>query len=435
MASFTGPEIAAHLQVGHLIASHEAFSAKLELQLQRLPAIMRGITGMAHWINGVFVITSVEEAKEQLEEEFDAGSLRMVQKVFGSGNAMKWGGKRWNLVPGGALAGVEPGPPLLAALAELEAPAVLSFKTDEQSVNCGDDHVRAVNINRWAQPLDAEDKAAVVKAFGQVLEKHPECKVKVAHYVGGPCEDDIVTTCLVPGGGGADRGWTVVKDDLAAAIALAHERSLDRDPGGAVHNGMAVELTGLRSAQHLNGARGIALAYVPKKGRFQVRLADGEGKLVKPANLRPEAPASQGQVLAFWGDARWSRAQLLGEIARGHWGLACGSVADIAASMASSAAKSTVFEGVNPRLIFAPESAMTEDFMRNPEEEMARIRRRIEMSRPAAGSVEEEEAEDAEGAEAAEGAEGEAAVAEAAAAEGGEREDGCLLYTSPSPRD
>ena len=419
MASFTGPEIAAHLQVGHLIASHEAFSAKLELQLQRLPAIMRGITGMAHWINGVFVITSVEEAKEQLEEEFDAGSLRMVQKVFGSGNAMKWGGKRWNLVPGGALAGVEPGPPLLAALAELEGPAVLSFKTDEQSVNCGDDHVRAVNVNRLRLELeDAEDKAAVVKAFGQVLEKHPECKVKVAHYVGGPCEDDIVTTCLVPGGGGADRGWTVVKDDLAAAIALAHERSLDRDPGGAVHNGMAVELTGLRSAQHLNGARGIALAYVPKKGRFQVRLADGGGKLVKAANLRPEAPASQGQVLAFWGDARWSRAQLLGEIARGHWGLACGSVADIAASMASSAAKSTVFEGVNPRLVFAPESAMTDDFMRNPEEEMARIRRRIEMSRPAAGSDEEEEAEDAEGAE------GEAAAAEAVAAEGGEREDG-----------
>ena len=258
----------------------------------------------------------------------------------------------------------------------------------------------------------------MVKAFGQVLEKYPECKVDIAHYVGGPCEDDIVTTCLVPGGGGADRGWTVVKNDLAAAIALAHERSLDRDPGGAVHNGMAVELTGLRSAQHLNGARGIALAYVPKKGRFQVRLADGGGKLVKAANLRPEAPASQGQVLAFWGDARWSRAQLLGEIARGHWGLACGSVADIAASMASSAAKSTVFEGVNPRLVFAPESAMTDDFMRNPEEEMARIRRRIEMSRPAAGSDEEEEAEDAEGAE------GEAAAAEAVAAEGGEREDG-----------
>ena len=65
----------------------------------------------------------------------------------------------------------------------------------------------------------------MVKAFGQVLEKYPECKVDIAHYVGGPCEDDIVTTCLVPGGGGADRGWTVVKNDLAAAIALAHERS------------------------------------------------------------------------------------------------------------------------------------------------------------------------------------------------------------------
>ena len=27
------------------------------------------------------------------------------------------------------------------------------------------------------------------------------------------------------------------------------------------------------------------------------------------------------EVWVFWGDARWSRAQLLGEMARGHWGM------------------------------------------------------------------------------------------------------------------
>jgi hypothetical protein len=32
-------------------------------------------------------------------------------------------------------------------------------------------------------------------------------------------------------------------------------------------------------------------------------------------------PGAHGRVYVFWGDARWSRAQLLGEIARGHWGL------------------------------------------------------------------------------------------------------------------
>ena len=32
--------------------------------------------------------------------------------------------------------------------------------------------------------------------------------------------------------------------------------------------------------------------------------------------------------MVFWGDARWTRAQLLGEIARGHWGLCKASVTD-----------------------------------------------------------------------------------------------------------
>jgi hypothetical protein len=42
-----------------------------------------------------------------------------------------------------------------------------------------------------------------------------------------------------------------------------------------------------------------------------------------------------GLVLAFWGDARWSRAQLLGEIARGHWGLAKAGVGDLVSRHAS----------------------------------------------------------------------------------------------------
>ena len=88
--------------------------------------------------------------------------------------------------------------------------------------------------------------------------------------------------------------------------------------------------------------------------RCDVRLADGEGKRVRPANLTAlaklddhaaeaaEAAAGQpgaaaeaassrgGRVLAFWGDARWSRTQLLGEIARGSWGMCQGTVLDLA---------------------------------------------------------------------------------------------------------
>ena len=54
------------------------------------------------------------------------------------------------------------------------------------------------------------------------------------------------------------------------------------------------------------------------QGRWTVRLRNGEGKNIKTANIEP-VEGADGRVLVFWGDARWSRAQLLGEIARGHW--------------------------------------------------------------------------------------------------------------------
>lgn len=92
--------------------------------------------------------------------------------------------------------------------------------------------------------------------------------------------------------------------------------------------------------------------------RWEVLLSSGEGVRVRPANLKaaafqppacfqPPLPpqkrgredgvedqgtsaetecgaagpggAAAGRVLVFWGVARWTRAQLLGEIARGHW--------------------------------------------------------------------------------------------------------------------
>ena len=88
----------------------------------------------------------------------------------------------------------------------------------------------------------------------------------------------------------------------------------------------------------LNGELGVTLNFNDTAGRWLVRLANGEGKQVKPSNLQPlllrrdnGAGGKGGKgggkeervamaVQVFWGDARWSRAQLLGEIARGHWG-------------------------------------------------------------------------------------------------------------------
>ena len=73
----------------------------------------------------------------------------------------------------------------------------------------------------------------------------------------------------------------------------------------------------------------------------------------------PPVPPPPPRVAAFWGDARWSRTQLLGEISKGHWGLCKASVADVVTTPPPQR-----YAGLSGRLAFAPVTEMTEDFMR-----------------------------------------------------------------------
>ena len=98
-----------------------------------------------------------------------------------------------------------------------------------------------------------------------------------------------------------------------------------------------------------------------------MRLRNGDGKRVKPANVEPMEGAG-GRVLAFWGDARWSRAQLLGEIARGHWGLCRGSVGEVTTPASE---RHAALEG---RLAYAPVTEMTEECMRQQRRDMLAFR-------------------------------------------------------------
>lgn len=123
---------------------------------------------------------------------------------------------------------------------------------------------------------------------------------------------------------------------------------------GDFGGGQTVEIVGLQGRKDLNGQFGLTARFVPTPGvsttspgvagggRWEVLLPNGEGVRVKPINLQSVQRAPQsigpltstssmstiggsevgpgaGRVLVFWGVARWTRAQLLGEIARGHW--------------------------------------------------------------------------------------------------------------------
>ena len=251
--------------------------------------------------------------------------------------------------------------------------------------------------------------AAVREAKASVCSWYPgAADVEVQHFRGGPCEADRITTLVVPGG--ARRGWTVLParrsrkrksgdasetsetfetsdafgGGLCDAIELAHARAAPRflprrdtktetkepsdafDPG-SIRGGQTVRLQNLVGRPELNGEKALAARFEPESGRWLLRLRNGDGARVKPSNLEP-LEGKHGRVFAFWGDARWSRAQLLGEIARGHWGLCRGSVADIAAAPRERR------DGLDGRLAFAPTTEMTEEWMRRAAADMSSYR-------------------------------------------------------------
>ena len=76
-----------------------------------------------------------------------------------------------------------------------------------------------------------------------------------------------------------------------------------------------------------------------------------------------------GTVLAFVGDARWTRVQLLGEIAKTSWGLCRAQTFDL--FRPSDELYDTVFS----RLVYAPDSVMNADSGRDDEEDMVALRR------------------------------------------------------------
>jgi len=382
MASFTGPEIAALLEPRCIIASHTAFSEKLESQLSQMTALGRQHSSYEHWIRGVFLITCVEEDEGRELFVIDSDSwLSSLRRKLGSSHTLTRNGRRFRLAPSHALQGVEP-EGMQAALDALRAPCVLCFLSEELN-NCGHDHVEAVNLTRQLPSPPKGEAAKVQEAVRAVCKKYRGASsVELSHYLGGPCDEGRLGTCIVLGGSGC--GWTV-KSDLREAVELAHTRAVRRyEAQGAIAGGQTVRFTGLRTAEHLNGEIGIALRFAEASGRWLVRLRDGDGKRLKPQNLEGLEGAG-GRVFCFWGVARWTRTQLLGEIAKGGWGLCRGSVGDLAA------APDERWQGTEGRLAFAPVTEMTDGYMRAAQAEMQAARAIVQMHAEPASDAEAEE--------------------------------------------
>jgi len=362
METFTGPELAALICPGYTIGAHQVFSEELGRQLETLDDFNRERSGYLHWQQGAYLITTVASDDGRCEVPIaDSSQMRSLCSQLDENMCIMNHAKTLRLVPAGSLSGVEfadlgTQQEFWAAMQSIQFPGVLHFASTEEST-MGDDHISAVNLSR---PLASPPRPSLVDhAVYNVTSKHPNAsRVELRHYSGGPCGEDAVATCLVPGGTGS--GWSIVKD-IEAAITMAYARVVAKkvDEQGEVVRGQSVKLQGLKSRPDLNGKVGVALQFCPENGRWRVRLADGDGKELKPANLEP-LEGSHGRVFIFWGDAQWSRTQLLGEIARGHWGLARSSVADV--TLPPSEVWPSMWDA--GRMAFAPVTEMTEDFMK-----------------------------------------------------------------------
>ena len=223
--------------------------------------------------------------------------------------------------------------------------------------------------------------------------------------------DDMIIELLA----GSTRGWTYVTT-LERALLLSLSRRNNKKHGaaqGTLGCGQTVKIVGLQGRKDLNGQCGMTARFIPTissgsstcsnessavtattpapaattTGRWEVLLCNGEGVRVKPANLEasPQAsftpPALQaktdteadtvaeekvetdeggaGRVLVFWGVARWTRAQLLGEIARGHWYPPTHYTAHSQLQFASSSLSLSQYLATLPRLSSLPSTSHT----------------------------------------------------------------------------
>ena len=84
MASFTGPELGALIDVGCIIGAHEVFSAELARQVADMPEVLVERSSYRCWIGGAYLITKVEQADATLPLSIDsAAELAVVRHRLG----------------------------------------------------------------------------------------------------------------------------------------------------------------------------------------------------------------------------------------------------------------------------------------------------------------------------------------------------------------
>eukprot|EP00931_Biecheleriopsis_adriatica_P051981 TRINITY_DN30189_c0_g1_i1.p1 TRINITY_DN30189_c0_g1~~TRINITY_DN30189_c0_g1_i1.p1 ORF type:complete len:518 (-),score=91.75 TRINITY_DN30189_c0_g1_i1:193-1746(-) len=244
---------------------------------------------------------------------------------------------RWLLLPGGEEANRAGGVRSCLALARGHVPARLRLEAEIGDFK--EDAIMAVNLSRPVAESDLSNEsqeivrraraAAVASLVLEAGSSSPETEVdaksavqsvRLQHFLGGPCEQ---TRCLV-----LSQSSSVIQamdDDTGSRCSRA--RLL---PGldTVCSNNLAGFLA--KAAAQMSRDRPDSVDGREYKRRRLWRKSKSDSIFTVKQTSAPCEP-----LFLFWGEARWSRTQLLAEIARQDWGLCSAAVDDLACAVSA----------------------------------------------------------------------------------------------------
>lgn len=370
LATFTGPELAALIEEGCFIATSRDFSRELERQVRGFPDLMADSIVSRNWIRGAFLIVKVVEDRQRevilrVEDQEDLAGL--MQQLGPSGRTIRIRDRRFSLLPNAQLRfdDATPSEAIVDMISKVPVPANFMLRP-EAAGDCGEDGIVAVNLTRAFDFSSASTPLTVFRAkqrtsfraglndvFGSNFAE-TQLEFKVTHFIGGPCEEHKVICCIVIASG----GYTIIQDEDCLRKAL---RTAEARAGGPA----AKRRQGSRGGGSESFSAGAAAAFALELQGAASEKQNEDLRRSKRRRFDPPVDEEEDTTLAespvllnvFWGYAGWSRCQLMGEIARGSWGLCQAETKDVVERAASE-----VYESVFPRLVFAPESDMSETY-------------------------------------------------------------------------
>eukprot|EP01006_Ploeotia_vitrea_P020805 TRINITY_DN53110_c0_g1_i1.p1 TRINITY_DN53110_c0_g1~~TRINITY_DN53110_c0_g1_i1.p1 ORF type:complete len:496 (+),score=42.93 TRINITY_DN53110_c0_g1_i1:19-1506(+) len=361
MASFTGPEIAALIGIGKIICASTKFTNMLEQQSE----LAKMMGGYHNWIRGVYLITKIEKGASSVGDD-GVSAVNLTRPTPSDGVPQMVRGEYKRVV--GEVAKEYP----CATQVRVQYFTAGPCQTGQIScclVTGGKSGYTVLKTLKQALTLAAHNAA---NPQGGCVAGQPVRLHSLQNRADLNGKYAITATFNEKAGRWAvqlqDAVWVKIKPSNLEPISFEDIPSptptSDNPQHEGFHSRQPVKLHSLKGRADLNNMMGITHEFNTSSGRWSVQLPNSEFVALKPTNLAelstPEAlglSAGGIRVMVFLGDAQWSRAQLLGEIANGSWGLCSADACELLVGPGDR------WPLAEKRLLLAPDNEMRENYV------------------------------------------------------------------------